>query len=455
MYTEFYQKVLFPLYESFFKRRSTTSYIKNLNQSQWLTTDALRQLQFGKIKRLLTHAYNNVPFYRKKYDQAGISPDLIRDFDDFLKIPFLTKDEIRENLQNMIASNYRDCKLYLQTTGGSTGTPLLLKHDHNNYEYRAAGVKRVYGWAGYKDGAKTVFIWGAPVVRQRFWKKFKHDLDEAMKRHIFFNTFYFDEEMMKRCFHFINRYRPAHIVAYTMPLFNFAKYLSHNGLNIYAPRSIITAAEKLFPHQRQLIENVFRAKVFETYGCREVSSIAGECDRHQGMHINMETIYMEVIKDGKAAKPKELGEVVLTDLTNYSMPFIRYKNDDIGSFSGRTCECGRGLELLDRVEGRVLDTIKTPDGKLIPGEFFIYWFMGFDEIKQFQIRQDSLDKMTVTMVQGRALTEARQKTLLEVIKKIMGHEISIDFRFVDNIPLTPTGKFRVVVSHVPADFQNN
>ncbi|MBN2483747.1 MAG: phenylacetate--CoA ligase family protein [Candidatus Omnitrophica bacterium] len=455
MYSAIYENVLFPLYEKMLRRRNTLSYRRELERSQWLPAEDLKKVQWQKVKRLLSHAYENVPFYRERFDAIGLHPQDIQDPQDFQKIPFLTKEDIRNNQDKLLALNYRNRKKYNQTTGGSTGTPLFFKHDHDNYEYRAAGVKRAYGWAGYRDGEKTLFIWGAPVTKQPFFKKFKHDLDEALKRHVIFNTFYFDETMMEKCLRYLNRAHPAHIIAYTMPLFNFAKYLRQKKQRVHSPRSIIAAAEKLYPYQRELIESVFGCKVFETYGCREVSSIAAECEKHQGMHVNMETIYMEIVKGGECPPQGELGEVVLTDLTNYCMPFIRYKNDDIGAFSERRCECGRGLELVKEIEGRILNTIKTPEGKLIPGEFFIYWFMGFDEIKQFQVRQDSLEEITVTMVPGRTLAESRKKSLLDVIRKIMGDKVRVDFRFVDNIPLTCSGKFQVVISNVPVDFKNN
>ena len=326
--------------------------------------------------------------------------------------------------------------------------------DHNNYEWRQAAIKRVYGWAGYSDGEKTVFIWGGSVGKVSFWNECKHQIDEWLKRHKIYNTFYFKEKSMKRYIKDINRYKPKFIIAYTSPLYNFARFIKENNKRVYSPQSIIVAAEKLFNYQRKLIEEVFGCPVFETYGCREVTSIAGECEFHQGMHINMENIYLEIVKDGKSANPGEMGEIVITDLTNYCMPLIRYKNEDVGTLSEKQCPCGRGLILLESVEGRILDVIKTPDGKIVPGEFFPHLFKEFEDIDKFQIIQEDLDNLKVKIVKRDSFSEKDFNLLKKEIFKVMGKGININFLFVDDIPLTKTGKFRVVVSKVPINFGN-
>lgn len=454
MYTKIYQKMLFPLYEAALRKRNTLPYLKELERTQWLSEEELKQMQWNKLKALLAHAYENVPFYKDRFANVGLHPDNIKTPDDFDKIPYLTKDDIRNNHDNLLAVNYKGKKIGKQVTGGSTGTPLHFMLDDSNYRWRTAAVKRVYGWTGYADGKKTVFIWGAPVVKQPILKKLKHDLDEVLKRHKIFNTFHLKESMMASYIDEINAYKPEHIVAYTTPLYNFARFIKENKKRIASPISIIAAAEKVYPSQRKIIEEVFDAPLFETYGCREVTSIAGECWHHKGMHINMETIYLEIIKEDRPADKGETGEIIITDLTNYAMPFIRYKNEDLGSFSETNCACGRGLEMLKEVEGRVLDTIKTIDGRLIPGEFFIYWFMSFEDIRQFQVVQDDLRHLHIKIIQEKSFSNNRLDELKRVICEIMGTEISITFEIVDEIPLTPSGKFRVVVSKVPINFSS-
>lgn len=452
MYAKLYRNFLFPAYEIFLRRRNTLAYLKELEGNQWLSEEKLKETQWTKLQLLLKHVYKNVPYYRKRFKTVSI--DSIRKPEDFSKLPFLTKQDIRENQEELLAKNYKNKRIFNTATGGSSGMPLQLKLDHNNYEWRQAAVKRVYGWAGYKDGEKTVFIWGGSVGKENLFKKIKHSIDEHLKRHKIYNTFYFNKEMMHQYVKGINHFKPKTIVAYTTPLYNFSRFIKENNKRIYSPDSIIVAAEKLYSCQRELIEKVFCCPVFETYGCREVTSIAAECEQHSGMHINMENIYLEVMKGSKNAKPGEMGEIVLTDLNNYCMPLIRYKNEDIGSLSGEKCKCGRGLSLLKKVEGRILDTIQTPDGKLIPGEFFPHLMKEFEEIDKFQVIQVDKNKLLIKMVKRKEFSKDNLGLMKKEIFKVMGEKVSVDFQFVDKIPLTATGKFRVVISTIPVILGN-
>lgn len=454
MYTKIYQKYFFPFYEEVLKKRKTLVFLKELDSNQWLSEEEILENQWKRLQRVLIHAYENVPYYRRVFNEQGLHPDHIKTQNDFNRVPFLTKKDIRDNQDTLIAENFSKRRIFNTATGGSTGVPLKLKLDHENYEWRQAAVKRVYGWAGYEDGAKTVFIWGGSVGKVPLLKKLKHDLDEFIKRHKIYNTFYFDKQMMLRCIKEINSFKPKTIIAYTTPIYNFAKFIKENNAKIFFPRSIIVAAEKLFSYQRELIEEVFRCPVFETYGCREVTSIAAECDQHSGMHINAENIYLEVVKGNENAPIGELGEIVLTDLTNYCMPLIRYKNEDIASLSGLKCNCGRGLPLLQKVEGRSLDTIQTCDGKLIPGEFFPHLMKDFEEIDKFQVVQNEKSKLLIKIVKRVEFSKDKFELLRNEVLKVLGTNISVDFQFVEDIPLTTTGKFRVVVSTIPISFEN-
>ena len=176
--------------------------------------------------------------------------------------------------------------------------------------------------------------------------------------------------------------------------------------------------------------------------------IASECERHRGMHISAENLYVEVIKDGREAKPGEVGEVVITDLHNYGMPFIRYKNEDLGRMSVNKCSCGRGLPLLEKIEGRVVDMIKTPNGKILTGLFFPHLMKDFREIEKFQVIQSSLDSLTVKIQSDKDHGAVPINTIRSIIRQCTGKSMRINIEIVDEIPLSPSGKFRVVISHI-------
>src|SRR5690606_35285097 len=185
------------------------------------------------------------------------------------------------------------------------------------------------------------------------------------------NCFHLSEQNARQYVDQLNRYRPDAIVAYTNPLYALAQAVDRHGWKVFQPRSIVVGAEKIYDFQRELIERVFQAPVFETYGSREFMLIAAECDRHDGMQLTAENLLVEVLDEQLRATPADdEGYIVSTDLTNFGMPFIRYRNGDRAIAGWGTGTCGRGLPLLKKVVGRRLDMLETPDGRQVPGEFF-------------------------------------------------------------------------------------
>jgi phenylacetate-CoA ligase len=247
----------------------------------------------------------------------------------------------------------------------------------------------------------------------------------------------------------LNRYKPEVIVGYTNPLYNFAKYTKSHENMIFKPKSVISAAEALHDFQREEISSAFGCGVFNTYGSREFMLIASECEKHKGLHVNMENLLVEVLKDdGTPAMAGEVGNVVITDLHNYGMPFIRYKIGDLAVLSSKSCSCGRGLPVLQDVVGRSLDMIRVANGKSIPGEFFPHLMKDFHEVKQFQVIQSTMNSLKIKIVKTENVSESRLSLMKNEIRAVVGKEISVNIDFVDEIPLTATGKHRVTISEM-------
>jgi phenylacetate-CoA ligase len=191
---------------------------------------------------------------------------------------------------------------------------------------------------------------------------------------------------------------------------------------------------------------VFQAPVFDRYGCREVMMIAAECDRHRGLHVTADNLYVEVVQGGRVCEPGERGEILLTDLHNYGMPMIRYKVGDVGSWAEHTCACGRGLPLLNVVEGRTLDLIRTPSGRVISGEFFPHLLKDFASIRRYQIIQEREDTLRVRLAVDQALPEADHRLLQETITRTLGPEMRLDWEIGPDLALETGSKFRPVLS---------
>jgi phenylacetate-CoA ligase len=436
------------LYETYVKRRKMLAYREFLENSQWWPYEKLQAFQWEELAKLLKHAYENVPYWRGQFDRLGLKPSDIKTYEDFCRIPVTDKKSIRENYEEMRAVNYNG-KTWKKSTGGSTGEPLHFEYTPESYDWRVAASKRGYSWAGCEDGVKQAYIWGIAIGKVSPFKKLKECLHHLLLRQKYFNCFEFSEKEMAHAIVSLNRYKPEIIVGYTNPLYSFAKYIKNHGKISFKPKAVISAAEALHDFQRKEISSVFGCGVFNTYGSREFMLIASECEKHKGLHINMENLLIEVLgDDGKPVKSGETGEVVITDLHNYGMPFIRYKIGDLAVFSGEPCLCGRGLPMLRDVVGRSLDMIKVSNGNNIPGEFFPHLMKDFHEVKQFQVIQDKINSLVVKIVKAENFDESRLALMKDEIFKVVGREVNVSIVFVDEIPLTATGKRRVTISEL-------
>lgn len=443
MYRSLYQNVFLPFFDRVVKRRKTLDYLSEFERSQWLSREQLEKRQLVALRKLLLHAFKLCPYYRKEWRLLGLNPADVDSLDDFTAWPIIDRSTIREHRAEMRWTI--PFPLITKATGGSSGEPLQFDLNTDSNDRRTAQMFRGYGWAGGEPGTKQLFIWGGALSTVPMWKRWKMALHHRLDRHLVLNCFEFTPERMRRHFKRLNRYRPEVIVAYTNPLYEFARFLDEHRLKPVAPRSIIVGAEKLHGFQRELIQRVFQAPVFETYGSREFMLIGAECDRHAGLHLSMENLLVEILDDdGQPTPPGEEGNVVITDLFNYGMPFVRYVNGDRAIAGFKMCRCGRGLPLLKQVTGRRLDTLTTPDGRTIPGEFFPHLIKEFPAIRRFQVVQRDPAIITLKLV-APDLSADDQSVLLDAIHACTGFTVEIELEFVDDIPLTKAGKLKVVV----------
>lgn len=446
MYRALFQNVLFPLYETGLKRRNTLRYLKNLQQNQWLSTDELLNRQWQELEKLLDHSYRNSPYYRDLFDRLQIHPTDIKDRADFRKLPVCSRQDILEHKERMIAENYRSTLMH-KGTGGSSGIPMQFALDNNSYEWRTAVTQRGYGWAECEAGQHTVYLWGVDIAPSAI-RKLKTDLYHRAFNRKMFNCFELSEAEMYRCLNYINSHKPTGMVAFTTAVYNFAKFIDENGLQCHPLKSVIIGAEKLYPHQRELIEKALHTKVFNTYGCREFMLIAAECEQHQGLHLSVDNLLVEVLDGNEPAKPGESGDIVITDLHNYGMPFIRYRNGDVVIQGEENCACGRGLPLIQDIDGRRMDEIVAVDGKVLSGGFFPHLLKEFPEVKKYQVVQTARDQLRIKLVAEEKLAESRQDFCFTEIRKVTGEAMQIELQYVDEIPLSASGKYRVTISEI-------
>lgn len=449
LYAPIARSVVLPVVRWRDGRREFTRFLHDFARTQYLSACELRDLQLRKLQALLRHAYDNCPYYRRQFQEAGITPAAVRDLSDLLNVPTLSKEQVRTNLPDLVAGNYDRDRLRRDQSGGSTGSALTFYRDARRGDARLAVAYRHDAWTGWRIGERQSYIWGAatdlgPVTSLRWRLR-----NRLVRRQTRLNCAAFDEEAMRTFALELNRWRPALVVAYAGAAYVFARFLLESKLRVPPPKGIITSAELLQPHHRQVIEQAFGASVFDRYGARETGVIASECERHQGLHVAADSVLVEVLANGKPAAPGEPGEVVVTDLLNYGMPMIRYRIGDAGALSERRCECGRGLPLMDMVAGRTSDFLVAPGGALVSAAYLTYVISQRPGLEHVMFIQDSRHRVLIKVLPGRGFTTADLDYLEHKLRQLMGPEVTFSRELMDHIDRGPGGKYRFCICNVP------
>lgn len=442
LYGKVFRKLLFPAYESGLRGRKTLAHLREYEASQWISPDELAALQWAKLQRLIEHCWAHVPYYRKRWEPLGIrGPSDIASPSDYARLPVLDKTEIRAHFESLKATNASG--LLYKTTGGSTGEPLRFAYTRESYERRIAIMWRGYGWSGARLGQRSVYLWGTSLGAQKLKERLYHG---AFNRRVL-NAFDMTDERIAKYVEAIDRHRPETIVAYVAPMVKLSEWLLASGRRVHRPQRILCAAEALQESQRRVIERAFACPVYNTYGCREFMLIAAECEHRSGLHVNSDHLKVELAAPQAAAN--EPRDILVTDLHNYGMPLLRYVNGDIAIEGTRSCPCGRGLPVLEKVEGRRLDALRTPDGRFVPGEFVVYAFLNVQGIRRYQVVQSKIDAFDVFVVPDRDFDASSMDVVCAELTRLLGDGVALVVHYIDDIPLTATGKHRVTVSALP------
>jgi phenylacetate-CoA ligase len=438
-YARLLESVLLPGYD----RARGREYVKRrqlLESSQWWSPERVRDFQWNELQRLLAVAFTSVPYLQRKYRAAGIGLEDIRSWDDFRKLPCLTREEVNAHRQDLCSTAYKG-RLLPHATGGSSGTPTRFYRTYESYDWRCAAKDRAYSWSGWRLGERSLYLWGAPVGSVSRRQQWKTRAFEAVHRQRIFSTFSQSDELWRIVHADALKRRPVLIVGYVSSLEQFSAFLQRTNQTIPGLRCVIAAAEPLFAESRRRLEEAFQAPVFNTYGSREFMSIAGECDEQNGLHVNAENLVVEML-DSQAGGASE---IVVTDLHNYGMPFIRYATGDLGTMSKDSCRCGRGLPLVHSIEGRVLDMLRTADGRLVPGEFFPHLLKEIPELAQYRVEQKEVNHIVILAVLTEPLSDRSHGLLRREIEKVFGPATTWEVQARTEIPTLDSGKRRVTV----------
>ncbi len=425
-----------------------------VRRAQWLPPDAVEDLQRDLLARLLRHAHDHVPYYRRVLELAEVVSSSGRiDLSRFERIPLLDKPLLRAHFDELSSDDLAKRKWGYSLSGGSTGEPIRIIHDSRD-DWMRAMIILFDEWSGRRLGEKQVGLWGARRDLQEHGGSVRARWRQRLRNQVWLDAFAMTPDAMREYVDVINRYEPKRILAYAGSIHELAKFIEREGLRVYSPVGIMTSADTLHPAARATIERVFRAPVYDRYGSREAGPMASECDHHEGLHVAVPTHYVEILRaDGRRASPGEIGEIVVTCLTMWAMPLIRYRIGDLGAWAEKPCSCGRSWPLLREVTGRVCDNFALPGGGTVFGAFFTMPFFGMDWVDRFQVVQESLQLLRILIVPVRELppqerVEADLRKVDLEMRAVLGDDVEIVHEFVREIDVSPTGKLRYTISKV-------
>ncbi len=449
-YNTFVKNITYPLWMFKDRRLNLYKYLWEYRKYNLLSYEEIRKRQKKKLEAILKHAYQHTEYYKTLFDENGISfADLTDSYEAISKLPILSKLDIADNTEKMFADNFSRDKLLQDSTGGSTGIPLVFYRDWDCMQKRRAQELFFDKWIGYEPGDKVAFFVAArhhPGGVKSIKRKFRN---ATCDRVLAFDPSKTDKGYMEKFLNEIRKFKPEVIKCFPNSLFIFAKFLKEKGVYDIKPRAVSCTGETLHDYQKELFKEVFQCPVFEKYGSFEVGVAACECSEHNGMHIFPDGVYFEFVNsDGEYAKPGELAQLIVTDLFNYGFPLIRYKIGDVGVFSKETCPCGSPLPMISKLFGRDRDILIDQDNNLRPGYLFVEIFNKNHIPGQFQVIQKENKDVLIKISKNPKFNDSHELLIMKKMKELLGDNTHIEIDYVHEILREASGKYRYVQSMI-------
>jgi phenylacetate-CoA ligase len=422
---------------------------KFLNGSQWWTKEEHEKYQIVQVNKLLKHAYENVPYYTRVFDERGIKPEDIKSLSDLKKLPYLTKDLVRKNLKDLIASNYDRDKLKNVTTSGTTRMAIDFCIEPKLDKAREwAFICNLWDRVGYdvKKVNRCVILRGNIP---------ENGLYEYRGRDLILSSFEMTETNMKHYVELIKAFNPDFIQAYPSSIHLLSKYILRNNIRLefHKLKCVLCSSENLQESQRPDIQQAFGVKVYNFYGHAEHACIAGECEQSSYLHINSEYGYTEIINDNgqDVSNEDEVGEIVATGFNNYAMPFIRYRTEDMVVNTNATCSCGRNYKLIKKIEGRKQEYLVDSSSRSIPATWAgVPLRVVKRKILAFQYIQNKPGKLLLNIQCFEKISGEEMKAISEVFDSYY-RGLKLEIKFVEHIERTKRGKYKFLVQKLDVD----
>lgn len=444
-YTKLASGVLFPIQERL-KGHATVSIRKAMEQSQWWSREELERYRLQRLRGFLETVGRDVPYYRELFEAVVFDPQQLSSLSGLDSLPFLDKAVIRANAEALKSDAAEGLSRF--NTGGSSGEPLIFWLGKERVSHDVAAKWRATRWWGVDIGDPEIVLWGSPIELGGQGRL--QQLRDRLLRSELLPAFEMSDEKIERFLNRIRDVRPRMLFGYPSAFALLAAFGRQHGIQLddIGIKVAFVTSERLYDHQRALIEEVFGCPVANGYGGRDAGFIAHQCPAG-GMHITAEDIIVEIVSgDGKPLPAGECGEIVITHMATSDFPFIRYRTGDMGVLTDAPCSCGRGLPLLKEIHGRNTDFIVARNGTRMHGLALIYTLRDIDGIAEFKIVQESLDETVVFVVWEAGESPAAVDRIRTEFGERLGDSVRINVRTVEQIEAEASGKFRYVVSKV-------
>ena len=414
------------------------------NKTQYWDKDKLENYQLVLLNDLWKHAVSNVEYYKNFSKNNKI--DQIVSLKDLYKIPIMEKSEFNKNINIFLSENINKKRFIKNSTSGSTGTNFNFFSDTEMTFNSKALYMRRYNWMDVSIFNKELIVWGAKwdIHNKSFLKRVKYFLKNVK---IMSGYNLSDEDYL--CIYKIIKHGGYEILnSYPSILDTMVDIFKEHDLNI-SPKAIVIGGEKLFLNQKNKIKNFFNSTIYDFYGARDMPNIAQSCKYDNGLHVFSENVIVEVVDENNHPIDEGEGDLVITSLHNYVMPFIRYKIGDRARINKyKVCDCGRTLPIIDEVIGRKMELITFPNGNRVMGAFWTLLFRSVKGIKDFQVIQESISEIDIFYTIKPEFNKSNIPLLLSKIHDYGGTDININFIKKDKIDKTQAGKMNFIISKI-------
>jgi phenylacetate-CoA ligase len=420
------------------------------DHERW-SPEQLEKFQNNQLKALIRHAYQHVPYYRRLFQKQRFTPDDIKTIHDLEKLPTLSKDDVRNNFNDLTASNIRKKDLVYLSTSGTSGRPVRI-YSERRHEWYLDGDAfrwRHFGWGGCtpKNIRATLTANKIPPKSNGQRRLYLYD---PVKRLLVLSTYDLNRDNVQEYVKALSTFKPEFLHGFPSALEVLTRFLTDRKVSApINPKAMFTQSEVVYPWQRTFVENYWGSKIFDWYGMEERVVAAAECEMHSGLHIFSDYCIVEVLRDNRSVSGED-GEIVSTRLDNYAMPLIRYKTGDIGWRIKEKCACGRCFPLLKIVGGRDRNFLVTKNGGMI-SITIVDIPNATEHIEQFQFVQEKAGSATLKILATASFSDHDLYLVHKDLKQKFGDMMDVTIEFVDKFDRTARGKFPLLIQKLDYD----